>query len=150
MGRRWQRGCCSSPCRCASPCSRSHWLEQKAKGKNPVGDSTSHPSGAAAEPPTTKAALNKEIGAARTLGNKIAAHQKRIAASSEKARSSRAELEALPMLCRGASLRFLLTRLYDWLNCPAGALVQPKDPMEYAAYLSFHRQVEGPGAYGLD
>lgn len=63
---------------------------------------------------------------------------------------SRAELEALPMLCRGASLRFLLTRLYDWLNCPAGALVQPKDPMEYAAYLSFHRQVEGPGAYGLD
>jgi len=63
---------------------------------------------------------------------------------------SRAELEALPMLCRGASLRFLLTRLYDWLNCPAGALVQPKDPMEYAAYLAFHRQVVGPGAYGLD
>ncbi|MEQ8602521.1 MAG: homoserine kinase [Marivibrio sp.] len=63
---------------------------------------------------------------------------------------SQAELEALPTLCRGASLRFLLTRLYDWLNCPAGALVKPKDPMEYAAYLAFHRQVEGPGAYGLD
>lgn len=45
------------------------------------------------QPPTTKEALNKEIGAARTLGNKIAAHQKRIAASSEKVRSLRAELE---------------------------------------------------------
>ena len=63
---------------------------------------------------------------------------------------SRAEIEALPMLCRGAALRFLLTRLYDWLNCPEGALVQPKDPIEYAAYLGFHRQVDGPGAYGLE
>ncbi len=28
--------------------------------------------------------------------------------------------------------------------------MQPKDPMEYAAYLGFHRQVDGPGAYGLE
>ena len=41
---------------------------------------------------------------------------------------STAEFNALPLLARGAALRFLLTRLYDWLNTPAGALVKPKDP----------------------
>ncbi|MBP5858360.1 homoserine kinase [Marivibrio halodurans] len=60
-----------------------------------------------------------------------------------------AELEALPILCRGAAMRFLLTRLYDWLNCPPGALVKPKDPLEYVAYLQFHRGVEGRSGYGL-
>ena len=40
-----------------------------------------------------------------------------------------AELDALPLLARGAALRFLLTRLTDWLNVPAGALVRPNDPM---------------------
>src|SRR5262249_17146996 len=44
---------------------------------------------------------------------------------------SRAEQRELPLLCRGAALRFLLTRLVDWLEVPAGALVRPKDPMEY-------------------
>ncbi len=47
-------------------------------------------------------------------------------------------------------MRFLLTRLYDWLNTPPGALVTPKDPLEYMKKLEFHRGVEGPGAYGLD
>lgn len=61
-----------------------------------------------------------------------------------------AELEALPVLCRGAATRFLLTRLFDWLNQVDGALVKPKDPMEYAHKLAFHRRVEEPGAYGLD
>ncbi|MDP6706810.1 MAG: homoserine kinase [Alphaproteobacteria bacterium] len=61
-----------------------------------------------------------------------------------------AELEALPRLARGAALRFLLTRLYDWLNRVDGALVKPKDPLEYLAKLRFHRQVTEPGAYGLD
>jgi homoserine kinase type II len=60
------------------------------------------------------------------------------------------ELEALPRLARGAALRFLLTRLYDWLNQVDGALVKPKDPLEYLAKLRFHRQVADPGAYGLD
>ncbi|TDI61320.1 MAG: homoserine kinase, partial [Alphaproteobacteria bacterium] len=41
------------------------------------------------------------------------------------------ELEALPLLARGSALRFLLTRLYDWLNHPDGAWVKPKDPLEY-------------------
>ncbi len=60
------------------------------------------------------------------------------------------ELEALPLLARGAALRFLLTRLYDWLHCPQGALVKPKDPLEYWDKLRFHRDVRGPGDYGLD
>ena len=59
------------------------------------------------------------------------------------------ELAALPLLARGCALRFLLTRLYDWLNTPAGALVKPKDPLEYLAILQFHQAVTGPSAYGL-
>ncbi len=59
------------------------------------------------------------------------------------------ELQALPILARGSALRFLLTRLYDWLHQPDGALVRPKDPLEFRAKLHFHQQVRGPGAYGL-
>ncbi len=47
------------------------------------------------------------------------------------------EKTALPVLCRGAALRFLLTRLYDLLHHPEGALVKPKDPLEYVAKLKF-------------
>jgi homoserine kinase type II len=61
-----------------------------------------------------------------------------------------AEREALPLLARGACLRFLLTRLYDWLNHPEGAKVTPKDPLEYWQRLRFHRGIAGPSAYGLD
>jgi homoserine kinase type II len=60
-----------------------------------------------------------------------------------------AEIEALPLLARGAALRFLLTRLYDWLHTPKGALVRPLDPMEYVRKLRFHRSVKSAGAYGL-
>jgi homoserine kinase type II len=60
-----------------------------------------------------------------------------------------AEIEALPLLARGASLRFLLTRLYDWLHPVEGALVTPKDPREYLAKLRFHRGVASAAAYGL-
>jgi homoserine kinase type II len=60
------------------------------------------------------------------------------------------ELEALPLLARGAALRFLLTRLFDWQNRVEGALVRPKDPLEYLEKLRFHRGVSGPGAYGLE
>lgn len=59
------------------------------------------------------------------------------------------ELAALPLLARGAALRFLLTRLFDWQNRVEGALVKPKDPLEYLDKLRFHRGVTGPGAYGL-
>ena len=61
-----------------------------------------------------------------------------------------AEIRALPLLCRGAALRFLLTRLYDWLHQVEGALVRPKDPLEFLKKLRFHREVRSPLAYGLD
>jgi homoserine kinase type II len=60
-----------------------------------------------------------------------------------------AEREALPILARGAALRFLLTRLYDWLTVPDGALVTPKDPLEYVRKLRFHQRVETVADYGL-
>jgi len=60
-----------------------------------------------------------------------------------------AETAALPLLARGAALRFLLTRLYDWLHPVEGALVTPKDPREYLAKLRFHRGVASAAAYGL-
>jgi homoserine kinase type II len=63
---------------------------------------------------------------------------------------SRAELEALPLLARGSAFRFLLTRLYDWLNQPAGALVRLKDPLEFLKKLRFHRGVPGTAGYGVD
>lgn len=60
-----------------------------------------------------------------------------------------AEKAALPLLCRGSALRFLLTRLVDWLNVPPGAVVTPKDPLEYFRKLRFHRKVASPTEYGL-
>src|SRR6187551_2325411 len=62
---------------------------------------------------------------------------------------SRAERSALPLLARGAAMRFLLTRLVDWLNVPAGALVQPKDPLEYFRKLRFHQKAASVRDYGL-
>lgn len=62
---------------------------------------------------------------------------------------SREELEALPVLASGAAMRFLLSRLYDWLNQVEGALVKPKDPMEYLHKLRFHLQVKRHEEYGL-
>lgn len=60
------------------------------------------------------------------------------------------ELETLPILCRGAALRFLLTRAQNWLNRKEGALVTPRNPLEYLKRLSFHQQVETVSAYGLE
>jgi homoserine kinase type II len=62
---------------------------------------------------------------------------------------SEAEAAALPLLARGAAIRFLLTRLVDWLNVPPGALVKPKDPLEYVRKLRFHQNVAGVRDYGL-
>ena len=60
-----------------------------------------------------------------------------------------AERESFPILAAGSALRFLLTRLYDWLNQPPGALVRPKNPLEYLRKLRFHRQVGTIGEYGI-
>jgi homoserine kinase type II len=62
---------------------------------------------------------------------------------------SDAEENALPLLARGAALRFLLTRLVDFLNVPAGALVRPKDPLEYVRKLRFQQSVVGIRDYGV-
>ncbi len=58
------------------------------------------------------------------------------------------EVEALPVLARGAALRFMLTRLVDWLNVPPGALVKPKDPLEYYRKLRFHERATSIADYG--
>jgi homoserine kinase type II len=60
-----------------------------------------------------------------------------------------AEEDALPLLARGAALRFLLTRLVDFLNVPVGALVRPKDPLEYVRKLRFHQTVNSIADYGV-
>jgi homoserine kinase type II len=63
---------------------------------------------------------------------------------------SAAEKEALPILCRGAALRFLLTRLEVWLDVPPGALLKPKDPQEYFRKLRFHQAAKSMRDYGID
>lgn len=62
---------------------------------------------------------------------------------------SSAERQALPVLARGSALRFMLTRLYDWLTIPDGPLVQKRDPVDYIRRLRFHRAVESAADYGL-
>lgn len=60
-----------------------------------------------------------------------------------------AEREALPMLARGSALRFMLTRLYDWLTVPDGGLVIKRDPTEYIRRMRFHRAIGSASEYGL-
>jgi homoserine kinase type II len=59
------------------------------------------------------------------------------------------EVAALPVLARGAALRFMLTRLVDWLNVPPDAKVVPHDPLEYLRKMRFHRKVVSARDYGL-
>jgi homoserine kinase type II len=59
------------------------------------------------------------------------------------------ERAALPVLCQGAAIRFALTRLYDWINTPPGALVTRKDPLEYVRRLRLHLAARDERAYGL-
>ncbi len=68
-------------------------------------------------------------------------------------RLTRVERDALPTLCRGAALRFLLTRAYDWVNTPAGAMVVKHDPIPYLERLLLHARIVENGSatdYGLD
>jgi homoserine kinase type II len=62
---------------------------------------------------------------------------------------SEAEIAAIPVLMRGAALRFLLTRLHDWINHDSAALVTPKDPREYSKKLRFHLKVKDAREYGF-
>jgi homoserine kinase type II len=63
---------------------------------------------------------------------------------------SQAEEDALPLLARGAALRFLLTRLVDFLDVPPGAMVKPKDPLEYVRKLRFQQGVASMRDYGVE
>lgn len=60
-----------------------------------------------------------------------------------------AEVAALPLLCRGAAMRFLATRLYDWINTPPGAFVRKLDPIEYWKKNRFHRRIASAVEYGV-
>jgi homoserine kinase type II len=62
---------------------------------------------------------------------------------------SQDEWDKLPLFARGAAVRFLLTRLVDWLDVPTGALVKPKDPLEYARKLRFHQKIRSYRDYGV-
>lgn len=59
------------------------------------------------------------------------------------------ERAALPIFCQGAAMRFMLTRLYDWVNTPEGAQVVKKDPREYVRKMRFHAAVKDAREYGL-
>jgi homoserine kinase type II len=63
---------------------------------------------------------------------------------------SHAERQALPILARGSAVRFMLTRLYDWLTIPDGALIQKRDPVEFIRRMRFHRQIGSASEYGLE
>jgi len=54
------------------------------------------------------------------------------------------------VLARGAALRFLLTRAYDWLHTSEDAFVKPHDPMAYIHRLRFHQSVRSAREYGLE
>jgi homoserine kinase type II len=60
------------------------------------------------------------------------------------------ERAAMPILARGAAMRFLLTRSYDWLNTPADALVARKDPFDYVRRLRFHQSATSIADYGYE
>lgn len=62
---------------------------------------------------------------------------------------SAAEREAMPVLARGAALRFLLTRSFDWLNHSKDAFVSPHDPIAYLRRLRFHQGIRTISEYGL-
>lgn len=57
------------------------------------------------------------------------------------------ERAALPVLARGAALRFVMSRAWDWLNTPPGALVTPKDPMAFARRLQFYADPANSGLF---
>jgi homoserine kinase type II len=60
------------------------------------------------------------------------------------------ELAALPLLARGAAMRFLMTRVNDWISTPEDALVSRHDPIEYLRKLRFHQQIKSVNEYGFE
>jgi homoserine kinase type II len=60
------------------------------------------------------------------------------------------EVEVLPILAAGAAMRFLLTRLHDWFAPQEGALVKPKNPLDYLHRLRFHKKTKSAAEYGVE
>ena len=109
-----------------------------------------------------KSAVRRDVGLARA-GHRIGAlaDQRRILLGEPEdrgrggvdqlrhlGRGAAAERQALPTLARGAAMRFLATRAYDWLHTPADALVTRKDPMDFARRLTFYAEA-GEKAFPL-
>lgn len=75
---------------------------------------------------------------------------KRLLKSYNKVRKiTQKELDILPIVASGSALRFLLTRIYDWFNHDNGAIVKPKDPLEYLEKLRFHNGIISHEQYGI-
>lgn len=62
---------------------------------------------------------------------------------------SASEREAMPLLARGAAMRFLLTRAHDWIHHDKSALVSPHDPIDFLRRLHFHQTIRSIADYGL-
>ena len=61
-----------------------------------------------------------------------------------------AERNVFILMLRASAIRFLLTRLFDWINTPKDAVVKRKDPMEYVRALRFHLKQDSPTFYGFE
>jgi len=59
-----------------------------------------------------------------------------------KRKLSSREKDSLNILCRGAALRYFLTRLYDYTNTPKTALIKIKNPREYYQKLVTHNKLK--------
>lgn len=70
-----------------------------------------------------------------------------VAGYGENVKLTEGEITALPILARGACLRFLLTRLYDWINTPVGAMVTRKDPLAFLKRLEFYTRLDSPDLF---
>jgi len=81
-------------------------------------------------------------GRSENLSFNVTKAKKFIDGYSSLRRLSEEEKESLKILCQGAAIRFLLTRVFDFLNLIEGAIVKIKDPVEYLKRLEFHNSVK--------
>ena len=81
-------------------------------------------------------------GKNENLSFNVTKSKKFIDGYSEKRKLTEEEKKSLKVLCQGAAIRFLLTRVFDYLNLTEGAIVKIKDPIEYLKRLEFHDNVE--------
>jgi len=81
-------------------------------------------------------------GRKENLSFNVTKAKKFIDGYSEIRKLSEEEKKSLKILCQGAAMRFLLTRVFDYLNLTKGAIVKIKDPIEYLKRLEFHNSVK--------